>query len=133
MVGAIGVLFRMPAGYIVRVLLIATDGATAILAVGVAFIDPLAATQTGAAMVIAIGSYKGLVACEGVIVLLVVADGADVILAVGVVFILGQQAAFAAGGTVAVFICGILPGVFMVLVATDRAGITIHGVPLDNG
>lgn len=78
MVGAIGVLFRMVAGYHMRVLLIAADGAEAILAVGVNSNDPLPTTQTGAAMVIAIGGYKGLVACECVIVFLVVADGAGI-------------------------------------------------------
>ena len=78
MVGAIGVFFRMPAGYIVRVPLIVTDGAEAILAVGVNSNDPLPTTQTCAAMVIAIGGYKGLVACECVIVFLVVADGAGI-------------------------------------------------------
>lgn len=44
MVGAIGVLFRMVAGYHMRVLLIAADGAEATLAVGVSFTDKLAAT-----------------------------------------------------------------------------------------
>lgn len=58
MVGAIGVFFRMVAGYLVRVLLITANGAKIILAVGVAFIDPLSATQTGTAMVITIGVTK---------------------------------------------------------------------------
>ena len=78
MVGAIGVLFRMVAGHHMCVLLIATDGAEAILAVGVAFIDPLSATQTGTAMVITIGGYKGLVACECVVVGSVTTDGAGI-------------------------------------------------------
>ena len=70
MVGAIGVLFRMVAGYHMCVLLIATDGAEVTLAVGMSFTDKLAAIRTGAAMVITIGGYKGLVACECVVVLL---------------------------------------------------------------
>lgn len=78
MVGAIGVLFRMVAGYHMCVLLIATDGAEVTLAVGVAFIDPLSAAQTGTAMVITIGGYKGLVACECVVVGSVTADGAGI-------------------------------------------------------
>lgn len=78
MVGAIGVFFRMVAGYLVRVLLITANGAKIILAVGVAFIDPLSATQTGTAMVITIGGYKDLVACECVIVGRIAASSAGI-------------------------------------------------------
>lgn len=78
MVGAIGVFFRMVAGYLVHVLLITANGAKIILAVGVAFIDPLSATQTGTAMVINIGGYKDLVACECVIVGRIAASSAGI-------------------------------------------------------
>lgn len=78
MVGAIGVFFRMVAGYLVRVLLITANSAKIILAVGVAFIDPLSATQTGTAMVITIGGYKDLVTCECVIVGRIAASSAGI-------------------------------------------------------
>ena len=78
MVGAIGVLFRMVAGYRMCVLLIDTDGAEAILAVGMSFTGKLATIRTGAAMVITIGGYKGLVACECVIVGRIAANGAGI-------------------------------------------------------
>ena len=133
MVGAIGVLFRMVAGYHMCVLLIATDGAEVTLAVGMSFTDKLAAIRTGAAMVITIGGYKGLVACECVIVFLVAADGADVILAVGVGFKPGQLIAHSAGCLVTTLFCGVLPYVVVGSVTADGAGIATHVGALDNG
>lgn len=134
MVGAIGVLFRMVAGHHMCVLLIATDGAEAILAVGMSFTDKLATIRTGAAMVITIGGYKGLVACECVIVLFVAADGADVILAVGVGFKPGQLIAHSAGCLVTTLFCCVLPYVVVFLITAHRAGtvIAIVVVDLDN-
>ena len=133
MVGAIGVLFRMVAGHHMCVLLITTDGAEAILAVGVNSNNPLPAAQTGAAMVITIRGYKELVACECVIMLFVAADSADVILAVGVRFKTGQRIAHSAGCLVATLICGVLPYVVVGSITAGGADITIHCVALDNG
>ena len=78
MIGTTYIPKRLAVDQLMLMLLITANGAKIVLAVGVAFIDPLSATQTGTAMVITIGGYKDLVACECVIVGRIAASSAGI-------------------------------------------------------